>query len=223
MRAIPPASLLTLAAAVLLLSACGSADEAKPSGTAQTAAASAGNWPSFDAPPPAAETAAPPPKPCSLVDAAQAEALLQMPVALMNDEPENCLWASTARPDRIAMLSVAVLQEASAEAADGIYTSLTGLPGNLNGQVNERMQIRTQKSGQELDDLGDAAWLSGSNADLVATRQLVVRKGARILHFNVTGMDAASVARGQVSVAGGSAAELGERLQALARAALPKL
>ncbi len=191
---------------LLALAACNKGSE--------TAPPSASEWPSFDqaaAAPKAART--PLPKACALVSAEQAEAVLKQPVSLMSDEPENCIWASAGNPGQITMLMVNVSDNDDVAMAQSVFNALTGLQGNLSSTVNAQLGEKTKKSGQELDDLGDEAWVSGSNMDLVGTQQLVVRKGARILTLNIT-----SMTKGK-----GMADGLGARLQALARSAEPAL
>lgn len=205
MSALPVAACL---AAALALSACGKASE--------TASAGAGEWPSFEQPAAAAKakaSSAPPPKACALVSAEQAEAVLRQPVSLMSDEPENCIWASAGNPGQITMLMVNVSDNDDMAMAQTVFNALTGLQGNLSSTVNAQLGEKTKKSGQELEGLGDEAWVSGSNMDLIGTQQLVVRKGARILTFNITGMT-----KGK-----GMSEGLAARMEALARSAAPQL
>mgnify|MGYP001591207339 CR=1 FL=1 len=178
---------LTLLALAVLpaLAACGKGSDSDPASSTQ--------WPAFDQPAaPQKVESKPLPKACALVTAAQAEALLQQPVSLMSDEPENCLWASAGNPGQITMLMVNLIQNDDEAMALQVFQSLTGLQGNLSSMVNEKVGAKTQKSGQEIEEIGDEAWMSASNMDLVGTRQLVVRKGAVIFHLNITGMSTGS-------------------------------
>ena len=50
------------------------------------------------------------------------------------------------------------------------------------------MGEKTKKSGQSLDGLGDEAWLSTSNADLIGNTSLIVRKGTVVLNMSIIGM-----------------------------------
>lgn len=189
-------------AAALLLVGCGKSDEA----------AASGSWPQFDQ---AAATPAPKaalPTACALVSAVQAEALLQQPVSPMGDEPENCIWASAGHPGQMTMLMVNLVQNEDLAMAQTVFQSLTGLQGDLSGMVNAQLAEKTRKSGQELDDLGDEAWLSGSQMDLIATRQIVARKGTVIFNLNITGMSKTAKLEG-----------FDARLVALARTAVPQL
>lgn len=189
-------------AVALLLVGCGKND-----GNAASNA-----WPQFDQ-----ATAKPAPKAalpraCALVTAAQAEALLQQPVSPMSDEPENCIWASAGHPGQMTMLMVNLVRNEDLAMAQTVFQSLTGLQGDLSGMVNTQLGEKTRRSGQELDDLGDEAWLSGSNIDLIATKQIVARKGTVIFNLNITGMSKTAKLDG-----------FDARLVELARAAVPQL
>lgn len=190
---------------LLVLAACNKGSE--------STAASASEWPSFDqaaAAPKAAST--PLPKACALVTAEQAEALLQQPVALMSDEPENCIWTSSGHPTQITMLMVNLVQNEDEAMAQTVFNGLTGLQGNLSSTVNAQLGQPNKKSGQELEDLGDEAWMSGSNMDLIATKQIVARKGAVIFNLNITGMSKSNKLEG-----------FDARLITLAQSAVPQL
>jgi len=170
-------------------------------------------WPALEAPEPQKAAAQQPlPKACDLVSAEQAQALLQQPVSLMSDEPENCMYASAGNPGQITMLMVTLVQNDDLAMAEQVYQSLTGLQGDLSAAANAQLGQKTKKSGQELDDLGDAAWLSGSNMDIIATKQILLRKGTVILHIHITGMSKTSKLEG-----------FDARLIALARNAEPRL
>lgn len=194
-------------AAALALGACGKGEA--------PAATASGDWPAFDQPdarPKAVAAQKALPRACALVTAEQAEALLQQPVSLMSDEPENCLWASAGSPGQITMLIVNLVQNDDEAMAETVFNSLTGLQGNLSGMVNAKVGEKTKKSGQELEDLGDDAWMSGSNMDLIAAKQIVARKGLVIFNLNITGMSQSSKLEG-----------FDARLIALARTAVPQL
>jgi hypothetical protein len=195
---------LTLLLTVASLAACGGE---------QASAEQTTSWPSFDQPSaavkPKSTNAKPLPNACALVSAAQAQVVLAQNVSPMNDEPENCIWVSSDSPGSITMLMVQVSDNEDEEMAQQVFNGITGLQGNLNELVNQNVGAKTKKSGQELDQLGDEAWLSASNADLIGAQQLVVRKGTRLLTLNVTGM--------------GKTDGLAQRMEALARSAEPKL
>lgn len=171
------------------------------------------DWPAFDAPDAAATASVAPklplPRACDLVSAAQAEAVLAQSASLLSDEPEACMWSSSDHPGSITMLMVLVSDNEDEAIAQEVFGAVSGMQGNLNAMINQQIDAKTKKSGQELDDLGDEAWLSASNADLIGSQQLVVRKGTRLLTFNVTGM--------------GKTEGLGKRLEAAARQAVPQL
>lgn len=194
---------LLLPLTMLALMACNS-DQASAEQT---------SWPEFDQSAanakPKATNAKPLPRACALVSAEQAEAVLQQRVSTMNDDPESCIWASADSPGSITMLMVQVSDNEDEDMAQQVFNSITGLHGNLNELVNRNVDAKTKKSGQELDGLGDEAWWSASNADLIGAQQLVVRKGTRLLTLNVTGM--------------GKTDGLAQRMEALARSAEPKL
>lgn len=172
------------------------------------------SWPSFDAPPPT-KTAAeqkPLPRACELVTEQEAVAVLDQPVGLMGDEAESCIWASAGNPGNITMLMVQLNRDETVEAADTTFGAMTSMPGDINALINGLMGERTQKSGQEIDDLGDAAWRSASNADLIGTEQLVVRSGTVVLQLNLTGMTKSGKLEG-----------LSQRLEVAARRAVERI
>jgi hypothetical protein len=189
---------------LLVLAAC-SDDKAAVESTAA--------WPAFDqaeARPAAESTSTTPlPRACDLVSLEQAQAALNQGASLMSDDPEACVFASSDHPGSITMLMVLVSESDDIAMAQQVFSGVTGMPGNLNALINQKMDARTRKSGRELDDLGDEAWWSGSNADLVNAQQLVVRKGRRMLTLNVTGM--------------GASDGLAGRMEALARSTVPRL
>ena len=195
---------LGAALAVLLLSACGKSSETSP--------AAASDWPAFDQPSAKPVAKAALPKACALVTAEQAETLLQQPVALMSDEPENCIWTSSGHPTQITMLMVNLVQNEDETMAQTVFNGLTGLQGNLSSMANAQLGQPNKKSGQELEEIGDEAWMSGSNMDLIATKQIVARKGAVIFNLNITGMSKSNKLEG-----------FDARLIALAQSAVPQL
>jgi hypothetical protein len=168
-------------AMALLLAGCSQASEA-PGETA---------WPSIDqAPAPAAADApaAPLPRPCSLVTADDAQAVIGSEVGEMANDQDVCMWAGGDSPGSITTLMVQLMRADTVEETTLLFDNLTGLSGNLGMTVNDQMGKPTRKSGQDIEALGDAAWCSATNADLVGTQQLIVRSGTTILSLNVTGM-----------------------------------
>jgi hypothetical protein len=128
------------------------------------------------------------PRACTLVTGAEAQAVIEQPVAAMADEPENCIWASAGNPGQFTMFMVQIVHGQNAAETRTLFESLTGATSELNTMVNERIGAQTQASGEAIANFGDAAWRSSSNADMVGARQLIVRKGLTILVLNVTGM-----------------------------------
>ena len=198
--------LLMLAiAAMPLLSGCG-----------KKADAESAEWPALedDSASAAREdaAAAPLPRACKLLTVEEAQTAIGQSAGPMADDPENCMWASSEHPGRMTMLMVQVLRGGTAAETDTLYENLTGLSGNLNMAVNSQRGESTRKSGQDIDGLGDAAWCSSSNADLIGAQQLVVRNGTIILSLNITGM-----------TMGERQASLCPRLEAAGRTALGRL
>ena len=163
--------------------------------------------PAFGGPDQPAETSAaahkPLPSPCSLVSAADAQAVTAQPMAVMNDDPKLCAYNSTASAGTFTTLMINLGDNDDEAMAIDVYRAIAGLPGKLNKTVNDQMGEKTKKSGQTLDGLGDEAQLNASNADLIGNTSLVVRKGLVVLNLSVIGM--------------GSDPETGARLEALAR------
>lgn len=168
-------------AAAMLLAGCSKASDA----------AGEAAWPSLDEAPTAvaaAAPAAPLPRPCTLVTAEDAQAVIGSEVGEMANDQDVCMWAGGDGPGSITMLMVQLMRADSAEETAVLFDNLTGLSGNLGMAVNDQLGKPTRKSGQDIEGLGDAAWCSGANADLVGTQQLIVRSGTTILSLNVTGM-----------------------------------
>lgn len=195
---------------VLLLAACGNG------GSGADNAAGASGWPSFDAPAASAQAErAALPRACELLSAEQASAVLNADAGLVSDDAEACLWSGSEGVGRMSMLSVMIGDNDDLAMAQQVFSGIVGLHGNAASLVNEQVGEKTRKSGQELDDLGDEAWLSGASIGGsfgphgVAAQQLVVRKGTRLLTLNVTGT---SKSEG-----------LGKRLETLARSIVVKL
>jgi hypothetical protein len=194
---------LSVGALVFSLAACG---ETKPDGA--STAVNAGT----NAPASAAKTVTAPlplPRACTLISDVEATTLLAQETGRMDDSPENCLFASSGNPGKITMLMVQPMQLSSAAEAESMFDTLVNGLDGLNKLVNDATKERTKKSGVTIDGVGDAAWRNGSNVGLVATQRLVVRKGARILVVNITGM--------------GKTDGIGERMEAYAKVAVTKL
>ncbi len=149
------------------------------------------------------------PKACTLLDAAQAQAVLGQPAGLMSDDPENCLWASQGHPGQIAMLMVQISEEASENDAETMFDAMVKAAGGVTGAVNAGIGAENRSHDGTLAGLGDRAWRTTGAIDAIAARQIVVRKGRRLLFLNVTGM------RGDSG--------MDARLEQAARDAIPKL
>jgi hypothetical protein len=166
----------------------------------------AGGLPAFGEPDQPADTAAaqkPLPPPCSLVTAADAQAVTAQPMAVMSDEPELCAYNSTGSAGAFTTLMVNLSNNDDEAMAVDVFRAIAGLPGKLNKMVNDQMGEKTKKSGQTLDGLGDEARLMKGNTDMIGQTSLVVRKGVVVVNLTVIGM--------------GSDPETGARLEALAR------
>lgn len=165
-------------AGALLLSACGGdALPTSPSGDSPFAAGDA-----------APASVAPLPKACALLTAEQAQVVLGQPVALMSDDPENCIWSSQGHPGQIAMLMVQISQETSEAEAKTMFDAIVNASGGLNPMVNAGIGAEDRSRAGALIGIGDAAWRNLGNADAIGTRQMVIRKRHRLLNLNVTGM-----------------------------------
>ncbi len=162
------------------------------SGCGKKADAESAEWPAVEAA--TASTASedapvgPLPRACTLLTMEEAQTVIGQSAGQMADDPENCMWASSEHPGRMTMLMVQVIRGGTRAETDTLYENLTGLTGNLNMAVNDQLDKKTRKSGQEIEGLGDAAWCSASNADLIGAQQLIVRSGKLILSLNITGM-----------------------------------
>ncbi len=173
--------LILASAATLLMSGCGEKADAESTDWPSVEAATASTA-SKDAP------AGPLPRACTLLTMEEAQTVIGQSAGQMADDPENCMWASSEHPGRMTMLMVQVIRGGTPAETDTLYENLTGLSGNLNMAVNDQLGKKTSKSGQDIEGLGDAAWCSASNADLIGAQQLVVRNGTIILSLNITGM-----------------------------------
>jgi len=197
--------LILTTSATLLMPGCG-----------MKADADSADWPSVEAA--AASTASkdapagPLPRACALLTMEEAQTVIGQSAGQMADDPENCMWASSEHPGRMTMLMVQVIRGGTSAETGTLYENLTGLSGHLNMAVNDELGKKTSKSGQEVEGLGDAAWCSASNADLIGAQQLVVRSGTIILSLNITGM-----------TMGERQASLCPRLEAAGRTALGRL
>ena len=197
--------LILTTSATLLMSGCG-----------KKADADSADWPSVEAAAAATASKDPPagplPRACTLLTMEEAQTVIGQSAGQMADDPENCMWASSEHPGRMTMLMVQVIRGGTSAETGTLYENLTGLSGHLNMAVNDELGKKTSKSGQEVEGLGDAAWCSASNADLIGAQQLVVRSGTIILSLNITGM-----------TKGEQQASLCPRLEAAGRTALGRL
>lgn len=186
-------------AGALLLSACDG--DSSPTSAAGDSPFATGDDPSA--------SVAPLPQACTLLSAEEAQAVLGQPVALMSDDPENCIWSSQGHPGQIAMFMVQISQERSAPEANTMFEAIVNASGGLNPTVNAGIGAEDRSQAGALTGIGDAAWRSTGNADAIGTRQMVIRKGRRLLNLNVTGM--------------GPADGLDARLESAARDAIARL
>lgn len=139
------------------------------------------------------ETASSPmPDACALVNAERAQVVLGQPVGQMSDDRENCIWSSQGHPGQIAMLMVQLSEEASVDEARTMYDAMVnasgGIEAALNATAGETIASGHSDDASGSQGLGDAAWRNFGRTDAVATRQILVRKGRRILNLSVTGM-----------------------------------
>lgn len=185
---------------VLTLSACEQKKESPDAGL-----------PAFGAPDAPATTQAeaahkPLPQPCSLVSAADAQAVTTQPMAEMARDLLVCAYNSTGgagNAGNFTTLMVNLSDNDDEAMAVDVFRAIAGQSGKLNKMVNDQMGEKTRKSGQTFDGLGDEARLNVSNADLTSNTTLVVRKGRVVLTLAVIGM--------------GGDPESGARLETLAR------
>lgn len=160
--------------------------------------------------PAAAKTAALPlPRACTLISEVEAKTLLGQEVSRMDDSAENCMWASAGSPGRFTMLMVQPMQADSVADAQTQFEVLVDGLDALNKTINDSTRQRTRKSGVNIDGLGDQAWRTASNVDVVSTQRLIARKGTRLLVVNITGMARAE--------------GVGERLESFTKTAIAKL
>ncbi len=193
---------------LIALAGCNKASDAAPAATEA--------WPSFDAPAaPKTVAGKPMPKACELVNAEQVSALLRLEAGLMADDPENCVWAGSSGVGNMTMFMVQISESEDLAMAQTVFNSLAEMQGKLSGLVNSQTGDQSKKSGREIEDLGDEAWLASASfgerfgAHQVAGQTLTVRKGTRLLSFNVTNTTQSD--------------GLGKRLEALARGVIEQL
>ncbi len=162
------------------------------SGCNKNADGESAEWPAVEASTSSAAsketTAASLPRACTLLTLEEAQTVIGQSAGQMADDPENCMWASSEHPGTMTMLMVQLIRSGTPAETDTLYENLTGLSGNLNMAANDPLGKKTEKSGQPIAGLGDAAWCSSSNADLIGAQQLIVRNDTVILSLNVTGM-----------------------------------
>lgn len=128
------------------------------------------------------------PKACELLDATQAQTVLGQPASLMGDDPENCVWASQGHPGSMAMLMVQISEESSADEAQSLFDAMVKAAGGMTDAVNAGIGAESTHLDSAPAGLGDRAWRRIGNVDAIGARQIVVRKGRRLLFLNVTGM-----------------------------------
>ena len=171
--------LLLAAAAAALIAGCSQASDTSDST----------DWPEVEqASTTADEPPADLPRPCTLVTADEAQVVVGSEVGQMADDADVCMWAGGDHPTQITMLMVQLFRADTVDETATLFENLAGLSGNLGMMVNESLEKPTRKSGQDIEDLGDAAWCSASNADLIGTHQLIVRRGRVLLSLNITGL-----------------------------------
>nr|WP_315492013.1 hypothetical protein [uncultured Rhodoferax sp.] len=149
------------------------------------------------------------PTPCSLVSATDAKTVIAQTMTEMSNDDKLCMYASADQPGNFTSMLVNLSWADDNDMASQIYRGIAGLPGKLNKMTNDQVGSKTKKSGRALDGVGDEAWLSSGNMDVMGSASVVVRKGLVVLNITVSGM--------------GTDPAIAERLEALARKVVTQL
>jgi hypothetical protein len=129
--------------------------------------------------------------PCQLVTAADVQAVFGNQVETMADEPETCTYNSKGAVTDVApftMLIITLTPNADeAEARDAMQMMLK-MQGFIGDVVNDAMTAPNTHALQTLDGVGDEAYLSKGNLDLMSNTQLTLRKGRMVLNMGAIGL-----------------------------------
>lgn len=149
--------------------------------------------------------------PCQVVTAADVQAVFGNVVETMADEPETCTYNSKGAVTDVAPFTMLIItltpNTDEAEAKDALQMMLK-MQGFIGDAVNDAMKAPNTHALQTLDGVGDEAYLSKGNLDLMSNTQLTLRKGRMVLNMGAIGL------KGDVEA---------EKLATLARQVAPRL
>ncbi len=162
---------LLLPMLVLALAGCG---DDTSSGNATTSASSGGILP-----------------PCQLLTPADVQTTFGHAVEVMADEPETCVYNSKGNVTDSApftMLTLSLLPNANeTEAKETLQLSLK-MQDFMGGVINDAMKTPNQQSQQVLTGIGNEAYLTVGNLDLLSNTQLIFRKGRMVMTLGAVGL-----------------------------------
>ena len=135
---------------------------------------------------------------CELVTAEMVQSAFNQPVNQQTAEPDDCTYSGIGNSAAFITLTTTLLTAASVTEARGFYQTSVKLSGGLNqilGDVdkmaNGKPDPAIAQQANDLNGVGDEAWLKPGGSNPLAVTKAEVRKGVSVLGVNAIGMDSA--------------------------------
>ena len=144
---------------------------------------------------------------CELVTAEMVQSAFNQPVNQQTAEPDDCTYSGIGNSAAFITLTTTLLTAASVNEARGFYQTSVKLSGGLNqilGDVdkmaNGKPDPAIAQQANDLNGVGDEAWLKPGGSNPLAVTKAEVRKGISVLGVGAIGMDSAHMPEFQTLV-----------------------
>ena len=137
---------------------------------------------------------------CELVTAEMVQSAFNQPVNQQTAEPDDCTYSGIGNSAAFITLTTTLLTAASVTEAREFYQTSVKLSGGLNqilGDVdkmaNGKPDPAIAQQANDLNGVGDEAWLKPGGSNPLAVTKAEVRKGVSVLGVGAIGMDSAHI------------------------------
>jgi len=144
---------------------------------------------------------------CELVTAEMVQSAFNQPVNQQTAEPDDCTYSGIGNSAAFITLTTTLLTAASVTEAREFYQTSVKLSGGLNqilGDVdkmaNGKPDPAIAQQANDLNGVGDEAWLKPGGSNPLAVTKAEVRKGISVLGVGAIGMDSAHMPEFQTLV-----------------------
>jgi hypothetical protein len=133
---------------------------------------------------------------CELVTAEMVQSAFNLPVNQQTAEPDNCTYSGIGNSAAFISLTATLLTADSVSEAREVYQTSVKLSGGLNQILGDVDKMTNGKSdpaiaqqANDLNGVGDEAWLKPGGGNPLAVTKAEVRKGVYVLGIGAIGMD----------------------------------